>query len=176
MTNNFPPSPWAPEHVEFLRQRAKEGWSASQISRGLMARFNVAFSRSAVLGKADRMPGVQIGAHGVHDGLRATGSSQFNKQRKEARAEAKRIVDLHADQFIGLLGEPPEEGHCHFVIDNAGAQQACGHKSDRNKKGRHTLYCAFHQTVMYQPHKKRNADSSTGRQRQDQDTGSLQVS
>jgi hypothetical protein len=46
---------WAPEHCEALRENLAKGMSYSEIAEAINAKFNAAYSRNAVLGRARRM-------------------------------------------------------------------------------------------------------------------------
>jgi GcrA cell cycle regulator len=79
---------WAREHSDALREYFGHGMSFSEIAEAINARFNTAYSRSAVLGRAKRIGLARAERPGNRPGLRPTARLVGPPQRRERSVPA----------------------------------------------------------------------------------------
>lgn len=156
-------SPWSTEDVALLIRLVDEGFSASMISACLGHRY----SRNAVIGKATRL-GKSLKGIRVKEvsALRlAHGLPSEAKRFKEPPAPKEAPAPIGELNVMPLFDGHHESGCC-YVTGEVTKLLPCGHKTARNKRGKMTPYCEFHQGVVYQ---RNNATQSNN-------TGPIQVS
>lgn len=112
---------WTPDRIEFLRQLASEGKSASVIAKFMAERFNIDFTRNSIVGKCKREEiklNYRNGASGksLVEKIERAKKEKEEFQRKEDEKRAKRALEVLNEKFwareegkkIGAMFPNPE--------------------------------------------------------------------